>query len=109
LVGQSSDRRKEEMVERSILYEAHPALEHRAYSGMTLLPGEDAKQFRQLYEAPIAEFSPEGPFESAMAGASSCNLQRGGSVAKTVCGNQSQNDAVSALPERRPRRKFGRI
>jgi len=40
-----------------------PALKHSAYSGATLLPGEDQVAFKKLHDGLIAEFSPVGPLE----------------------------------------------
>jgi hypothetical protein len=56
-----------EMVERVIFYSAFPALRHGAYSGMTLLPGEDPQKFREVHEAVIAEYKIDGPSEHAIA------------------------------------------
>jgi len=39
------------------------ALKHGAYSGMTLLPGEDPVAFNRLHNDLIDEFAPVGPFE----------------------------------------------
>jgi hypothetical protein len=39
------------------------ALKHGAYSGMTVLPGEDPAGFRKLQEDLFAEFAPDGPLE----------------------------------------------
>src|ERR1700733_7380317 len=54
------------MTERIVFYDRHPALRYGAYSGMTLLPGEDPEQFRKLHDDLMAEFSPEGPSECAI-------------------------------------------
>jgi hypothetical protein len=43
--------------------EVHPALKHGAYSGTTLLPGEDRKAFEKLHADLIAEFNPVGSME----------------------------------------------
>jgi hypothetical protein len=40
-----------------------PALKHGAYSGTSLLPGEDPDQFRKLQSRLIGEIAPDGPFE----------------------------------------------
>jgi hypothetical protein len=40
-----------------------PALKHGGYSGMTLLPGENATAFKKLHADLIAEWNPTGPFE----------------------------------------------
>ena len=40
-----------------------PALKHGGYSGMTLLPGENATAFEKLHADLIAEWSPTGPLE----------------------------------------------
>jgi len=40
-----------------------PALKHGAYSGTTLLPGEDPAAFKKLHDDLIAEFTPAGPLE----------------------------------------------
>jgi hypothetical protein len=42
----------------------HPALKHAGYSATSLLPGEDAAEFEELYRALIAEFTPVGPLEA---------------------------------------------
>jgi hypothetical protein len=55
------------MVERIMFYDTHPALKHGAYSGMTLLPGEDPKQFQELFEEVIAEYQIDGRSEHAIA------------------------------------------
>jgi hypothetical protein len=39
------------------------ALKHGAYSGMTVLPGEDPAGFRKLREDLFAEFAPDGALE----------------------------------------------
>jgi hypothetical protein len=39
------------------------ALKHGAYSGMTVLPGEDPAAFRKLREGLCVEFRPAGPLE----------------------------------------------
>jgi hypothetical protein len=41
----------------------HPALKHAAYSGTTLLPGEDPAAFAKLHAELIGEFAPVGPLE----------------------------------------------
>ena len=38
-------------------------LKHGAYSGTTLLPGEDPDDFKKLHDGLIAEFAPVGPLE----------------------------------------------
>ena len=40
-----------------------PAVVHGAYSGTTLLPGEDPAAFKKLYETLIDDFVPKGPLE----------------------------------------------
>jgi hypothetical protein len=40
-----------------------PALKHGGYSGMTLLPGENATAFKKLHAELIAEWNPTGPLE----------------------------------------------
>lgn len=40
-----------------------PALKHGIYSGMALLPGEDAAEFRKLEKEVMEEFEPVGPLE----------------------------------------------
>ena len=40
-----------------------PALKHGAYSGITLLPGEDPTAFKKLHDGLVAEFAPVGPLE----------------------------------------------
>ena len=39
------------------------AFKHGAYSGTTLLPGEDPAAFEKLHDNVIAEFAPKGPLE----------------------------------------------
>jgi hypothetical protein len=39
------------------------SLKHAVYSGMTLLPGEDADAFNKLHKELIAEFAPTGQIE----------------------------------------------
>jgi hypothetical protein len=39
------------------------ALKHGVYSGLTILPGEDADAFKQLHDDLITEFDPHGPLE----------------------------------------------
>jgi hypothetical protein len=40
-----------------------PALKHGVYSGMTVLPGENADAFKKLHDDLIAELAPVGPIE----------------------------------------------
>jgi hypothetical protein len=40
-----------------------PALKHGGYSGMTLLPGENATAFEKMHADLIAEWNPTGPCE----------------------------------------------
>jgi hypothetical protein len=40
-----------------------PALKHRAYSGMSLLPGEDPAEFEKLHKELVAEYAPTGQHE----------------------------------------------
>jgi hypothetical protein len=40
-----------------------PALKHAAYSGIALLPGEDANAFNKLHKELFTEFAPSGPLE----------------------------------------------
>jgi hypothetical protein len=40
-----------------------PALKHGAYSGTTVLPGEDQAAFKKLHDGLVAEFAPAGPLE----------------------------------------------
>ena len=40
-----------------------PAFKHGAYSGTTLLPGEDETAFKKLHGDLIGEFAPTGPLE----------------------------------------------
>ena len=54
------------MVERIVFYDRHPALRYGAYSGVTLLLGEDPEQFRKLHDDLMAEFNPEGRSECAI-------------------------------------------
>ena len=39
------------------------ALKHGAYSGTSVLPGEDPAAFRDLHDRIVAEFAPNGPLE----------------------------------------------
>ncbi|HTE75606.1 MAG TPA: hypothetical protein VK653_02565 [Xanthobacteraceae bacterium] len=41
----------------------HPALKHAAYSGMSLLPGEDPAEFETLHNELVAEYAPTGQHE----------------------------------------------
>jgi hypothetical protein len=41
----------------------HPALKHGAYSGMSLLPGEDPAEFETLHNELVAEYAPTGQHE----------------------------------------------
>jgi hypothetical protein len=41
----------------------HPALKHGAYSGATVLPGEDSGAFERLHNELVVEFTPAGPLE----------------------------------------------
>ena len=41
----------------------HPALKHAAYSGMSLLPGEDPAEFETLHNDLVAEYAPTGQHE----------------------------------------------
>ena len=41
-----------------------PALKHGVYSGMTLLPGENAEHFKKLHNDLVDEFAPVGPLEN---------------------------------------------
>jgi hypothetical protein len=49
--------------EVSRLSKVPPALSHGAYSTMAVLPGEDPKEFIELYNAIAAEYLPDGPVE----------------------------------------------
>ena len=40
-----------------------PALKHGAYSGTTLLPGEDPAAFEKLHADLVTELTPVGPLE----------------------------------------------
>lgn len=40
-----------------------PALKHGAYSGMSLLPGEDPAEFEKLHKELVAEYAPTGQHE----------------------------------------------
>lgn len=46
---------------RVINFAVHPALRHGAYSGLTLLPGEDPAAFRKLRDALYEEYKPDSP------------------------------------------------
>jgi hypothetical protein len=54
-------------MERTMSYDTHPALKHGAYSGLSMLPGEDPKQFQKLLEVVIAEYQIDGPSEHMIA------------------------------------------
>jgi hypothetical protein len=45
-----------------------PALKHGAYSGITLLPGEDPVSFKKLHDELVIEFDPVGPLEEDIVG-----------------------------------------
>jgi len=83
-----------------------PALKHGIYSGMTLLPGEDAVAFNKLHNELISEFTPVGPLEDDIVHTIARLTWRKQNLSTYRVATRASNRYSSIMEQSRPKIEF---